>query len=302
MKKISIICLSAFLLLTNTGCLKDKGFEDNKYGLKNPENSPVSVGFPESANKSNIGAIESSASPTLLKLALVNLNSDQVAEQDIHINLIRDTSLIGVYNRDAANATNQLTEFADAAISTTLKVVIPKGQTKAFLNLTLLNSASLDLTQTYAIGLRISSVDEAGVVVSALQQTVISGVAIKNPYDGVYNVKSYTLRSGDAPRTGNPVPFEMGLVTVGAYANQFAGFHKWADASSVGIGNPVYTIDPATNIVTVTAVNTTVTVIDAPGYTNKYDPASRTFYAAYTWGAGPTSRLILDTLTYLRPR
>ena len=299
MKKISIFCLSAFLLLTNTGCLKDKAFEDNKYGLNHPENSPVSIGFPESANKTNIGAVESSSSPTLLKLALVNLNSDEPAEQDIHITLVRDTSIVSAYNNDPTTV-NPLTEFADSAISTTLKVVIPKGQTKAFLDVTLKNSSTLDLTQTYAMGLKIANVDVPGIVISALQQKVLVGVAIKNPYDGIYEVHSYTLRSGDPSRTG-PVPvYEIGLATIGAYAVQSDILHHWADGSGIGITFPIFTIDPATKGVSVSGSG--FTIIDAPGYTNRYDPATKTFYAAFTWGAGPASRLALDTLIYLRPR
>ena len=44
------------------------------------------------------------------------------------------------------------------------------------------------------------------------------------------------------------------------------------------------------------------TVTDAPSYTNRYDPATKTIYAAFTWGAGSASRLALDTLKYLRPQ
>ena len=291
-------CLAACLLFANTGCLKDKGFDNNEYGLNNPQNSAVGVGFPESANKINVTAIESSATPTLLKLALVNLLSDSPAEQDINVTLVRDTSITGAYNRDPATV-NPVTEFADADISSTFKVIIPKGQRTAFLQVTLPNSASLDLTQTYALGLKIASAD-GGAVVAANQQKVLVAVAIKNPYDGVYENRSYTLRSGDPSRTGSVAPYEIGLVTAGAYTVQSEILHKWADGSGIGITYPIFTIDPATNAVTVTGSG--FTLLDAPGYTNRYDPATKKIYAAFTWGAGPASRLALDTLTYLRPR
>ncbi len=291
-------CLAACLLFANTGCLKDKGFDNNEYGLNNPQNSAVGVGFPESANKINVTAIESSATPTLLKLALVNLLSDSPAEQDINVTLVRDTSITGAYNRDPATV-NPVTEFADADISSTFKVTIPKGQRTAFLQVTLPNSASLDLTQTYALGLKIASAD-GGAVVAANQQKVLVAVAIKNPYDGVYENRSYTLRSGDPSRTGSVAPYEIGLVTAGAYTVQSEILHKWADGSGIGITYPIFTIDPATNAVTVTGSG--FTLLDAPGYTNRYDPATKKIYAAFTWGAGPASRLALDTLTYLRPR
>ena len=150
------------------------------------------------------------------------------------------------------------------------------------------------------MGLKIAKVDEAGVVVAINQQKVLVGVAIKNPYDGIYENRGYTLRSGDPARTGFVGPYEIGLVTSGAYTVQSDILHKWADGSGIGITFIVYTIDPATNAVTVTASG--FTVLDAPGYTNRYDPATKKIYAAFTWGAGPASRLALDTLTYLRPR
>ncbi len=298
MKKISMACFTAGILFAGTGCLKDKAFDASEYGINRPENSPLGVGFPESANKINVTAIESSATPTLLKLALVNLLSDSPAEQDINVTLVRDTSISGAYNRDPATV-NPVTEFDAADISSTFKVTIPKGQRTAFLQVTLPNSAALDLTQTYAMGLKIASAD-GGAIIASNQQKVLVGVAIKNPYDGVYENRSYTLRSGDPARTGVAAPYEIGLVTSGAYTVQSDALHRWADGSGIGITYPIFTIDPATNAVTVSASG--FTVIDAPGYVNRYDAATKTIYAAFTWGAGPSSRLALDTLKYLRPR
>lgn len=292
----SLILIAALAGLS--GCVKDKGFEDNVYGLNKPDASPVGIGFPESANKINVTAIESAATPTILKVALVNLLSDVPAEQDISVILVQDTSIAGQYNRDPATV-NPVQEFAiGSEITTSLKVTIPKGQRTAFLDVTIPNSTSLDLTKTYALGLKIQSVSN-GTIAANLQKVLI-GVAIKNPYDGIYENRSYTLRSGDPNRTGFAAPYEIGLATSGAYSLQSDALHKWADGSGIGITFPIFTIDPATNDVTVTASG--FTIGNAPGYISRYDPANKTIYAAFTWGAGPAARLALDTLKYLRPR
>lgn len=124
-----------------------------------------------------------------------------------------------------------------------------------------------------------------------------------NQYDGVYLVKSYTFRGGDPLRTGNPVPFEMNLVTTSDSTVQFDTLHLWADGSGVGIGNVILSIYPSTNVVIPSnTIAPTVIVSPAPGYNNFYDPVSKTFYVTYTWYAGPSSRLIIDTLVYLRQR
>ncbi len=128
---------------------------------------------------------------------------------------------------------------------------------------------------------------------SAISQSI-------NKYDGVYENHSYTFRSGDPSRTGFPLPYEVGLVTSGADSVQSDILHKWADGSGIGITYPIFIIDSTTNIVYVTASG--FVVMDAPGYSNRYDPITKTIYAAFTWGAGTSSRLAVDTLIYLRPR
>jgi hypothetical protein len=45
------------------------------------------------------------------------------------------------------------------------------------------------------------------------------------------------------------------------------------------------------------------TLVVPPGATNRYDPATKTIYAAYTWTpSGAGTREKYDTLTYIRPR
>ena len=122
-----------------------------------------------------------------------------------------------------------------------------------------------------------------------------------NKYDGVYLVKSYTFRSGDPARTGYPLPFEMNLVTTSPESVQFDTLHLWADGTGVGIGDVIFIVDSITNIVTPSATGTSF-VVPVAGFLNTYNPVTKTFLVTYTWGNGPTSRLINDTLIYLRAR
>ena len=44
MKKITLLALAA-ITMVSTGCLKDKGFENQEYGIKDPSSSPAGIGF-----------------------------------------------------------------------------------------------------------------------------------------------------------------------------------------------------------------------------------------------------------------
>lgn len=304
MKKIlSIASIGLGLLIGATGCLKDKDFDNNKFGISKPDASPVGVGFPEAANKINTFSVLPSTSPQTFKVALVNLLSDMPAEEDLTITLQRDTSIAYNYNNDPDTKT-PVVEFDAAALASTYKVFIPKGQRTGYLDLTIVNSSTLDLTKLYGVGLKIVSVDKSGVTISTNLQKVLIGVAIQNIYDGVYSGKCYILRGGDPAKTGS-FSFEIALATNGPTSVIFKDYHKWADGTNVGIDYPIFTIDPATNAVTVSSQPATplaVPVANAPGYNSRYEPATKTIYASYTWNAGPTARLIIDTLTYLKPR
>ena len=120
----------------------------------------------------------------------------------------------------------------------------------------------------------------------------------KNKWDGVYEMSGSTLRAGDAARTGTFTPIEMPLATSAANEVTFGKLQVWADNSGVGIGNPVLTIN-ADNSVDVSSDGGAYNV---PGSPNYYDPATKTFYLDFTWGAGPTRRRATDVLVYLRPR
>jgi hypothetical protein len=154
--------------------------------------------------------------------------------------------------------------------------------------------SKLDLSIPYVLPITIAS---ASVPIEQWNH-LFYYVAVKNQWDGVYSFKGYTLRAGDPTRTGNFDGQQMTLLTSGSNSVTFASLQIWADLSGVGIGNPMLTIDGSNNV-TITSPGG---AMNDPSYTSIYDPGSQTFYISFTWGAGPSSRLATDTLTYLKPR
>jgi hypothetical protein len=296
MKKILPCALLAVMALSS--CLKDKDFDAHKFGIKDPEGSPVGVGFPQSANRINTTSVENSDAAQTFQVALVNLLSDIPADRDIHVVLELNTQLITQYN--AANDPDVL-ELPNGSYSIpSTTVVIPRGERTGTLTLQIPNAKNqLDITRGYALGFRIKEVEEPGVVVADNQRNILVGIAIKNQYDGIYSLRGYTLRAGDPAKTGNFTGAQMSLITTGAAGVSFADQTLWADGVEISIGEPQLAIDVVTNKVNITSSGG---AMNLPGYDSRYDPATRTFYLGFTWGAGPTSRVSIDTMVFLRPR
>jgi hypothetical protein len=155
----------------------------------------------------------------------------------------------------------------------------------------------VDLSKQYAVAYVIS--DAGGLAKKAGLDTIFSTVAIKNPYDGVYNVSGALQRDGDLVLGGTYVAgVTYSLATQSA--NSLTFNLLWADgATGVGGVNPIIlTVDPTTNLVTVTSgVNATMKNI--PGSDNSYDPATKTFHLSFVWnGTDPAHRSDTMTLTY----
>jgi hypothetical protein len=303
MRKINKIMIGSVILMVTAGCIKDKGFDSHQYGLKSPDASPVGVGFPESKNEINVSAIDNINTSQSIEVSLVNLLSDVPLSHDVHVRLALLPSMITDYNENNSPDIVALPENAYSIPS--LVVTIPKGQRTAFLKLDFADAKNdLDISKTYGLGLTIESVEENGIVVASNQKNILVGVSIKNAWDGVYSHTSHIIRGGDAAKTGWAAPYERAFATAGATTVKWMGTVLWADNTQVAPGyEPIITIDETTNKVTITSSNGAVSEVAL--YDNRYDPASKTFYLQWTYGAGPTgpsARRFTDTAVYLRPR
>lgn len=184
-----------------------------------------------------------------------------------------------------------------------------------------LNGAKWDLSRKYALGFALNNPGQ-GNVISNGKDSVIALVSIKNIYDGLYRYEMCTYHP-----VGNPNydcgETEVELHTLSADASAVYwplggdyGGPMWYNGglSWFGAQCPVYTVNPATNKVSVsnncgTVVYTTVTAAAPTPFDTRYDPTNKKFFIryGYNYDAGPVfnpanSREWTLELTYLGPR
>jgi uncharacterized protein DUF1735 len=224
----------------------------------------------------------------------VEYSGGAAAASDITVNIALDTAALSAYNTQ--DGMSYVVPPA-STIHMPSSVVIKKGTQLSQSTITIDVNADFDFGAAYALPIKITSASSG--IISSNMSTSIYSFGVRNKYDGHYSMKGYTLRSGDAVKTGNFTNSGgINLLTGGANVVQFQDLQVWADLTGVGIDYPVLTVNP----------DNTVTVYssgggkNAPGYPSRYDPATKTFYISITWGGGPASRLATDTLTYLKGR
>jgi hypothetical protein len=224
----------------------------------------------------------------------VNIATDAVPTSDITLTVAVDPTALAAYN--AANGTSLVV----CPGITPTPITIKAGSRNTYYYISLSGADKLSLTSAYAIPLTITAAT-GGVMIAANKQTTIIQVPVANIYEGTYNMSYYILRNVppiDLALSGNYRNLAWKLGTSGANSVTYWKTHPWSDGKSAvgGIGPWMLTIDPATNLVTVTdAANATLT--NRPGYISRYVPATKTFYVGVTWSTAGT-REATDTLVY----
>jgi hypothetical protein len=253
----------------------------------------ASVDLPLAASTSNgITAFAYPSTVTSVTLPImVNVASPNLPTTATTINLALDTAGLSQYNADNGTDYQPLPDSTYTISS--WDVTVPAGKRLDSVTVTI-QLSKLDLSNAYVLPVTIAS---ASLPIEQWNH-LFYYVAVKNKWDGVYDYKGYALRAGDPVLTGNFTDQSMTLLTSGSNSVTFASLALWGNATGIGIGNPMLTIS-ATNTVTVSSPGGATT---DPTYNNRYDPATQTFYVQFYWGAGPTSRLSTDTLTYVGPR
>lgn len=315
MRKAILLTLAASVILTMTGCLKDKKFEKQEYGIQITE--VKGVAFPQVLGSPLIIGVNSQATPIVVDGPYITLEQNAAPTSDVKVTLVINNSLVTALGFTILPVT--------AFSVNTLVVTIPAGSTLSdVLKITLANSSLLDPLQTYGVGLTISAADQGYKVASNLKDIVIA-FNIKNQYDGKYTMKGQFYHPTNDPAFSHHV-FSVELRTSGP--NSVRLFWPLVDDYNTPLtvnGAPAccfaaqelsLSINPTTNAVTClnTAVGATVVYAPIPTYgTNTYNnrwvPATKTFYTAfgYSLGAGGTvalgtSRAWIDTLVYTGPR
>ena len=325
MKKIGILStLAAGLLVAASGCLKDKGFENQNYGIQITEVKAVS--FPQAAASPLAYGLDVSATPQVIP-GLVNLaiESNSNAEADLPITISNTTAAdVAAYN--AANPTTPVEILPSALWSVPTTITIPAGAKTATADITVSNTTSLDPNKFYAVGLTITN-SPAGYQIAANQKKILIIFSVKNRYDGIYRLKAYANLGGNtsAPYlVTTACGYGLELETTGPNTVRMSNQPLWrANAFYDGFCNVNFdfAFDLATDKVSsVTswsscppnagiAVNFPATSAPAgspanlgvPGYNSRYDAATRTIYVAMGLNNNP-NWVVVDTLIYCGPR
>lgn len=303
MKKYFNIVLLTAVVTGLTSCLKDNSVNlDTSNTPAVVEWSTTSGDVPAGTNSSGYTRYARSydAGPNAQATFTVNYAGADAAPDDVTVTLGVDESAVTKFN-NATNPVGTYTVLPATLYSIPASVIIPKGQRKVNVTVSL-KTNQFDFTKSYILPIAIKSTTSGAV--SGNYGTILVSVSAKNAFDGIYSAKGFVLRNSAAGPDLSLGGFFTGqtytLSTLGLNQNAFTPF--WASGGGIaGIDGINLVVDPATNKVSVTATGN-ATLKNIAGYDSRYEPASKTFYLSYTWGAAPNNRAITDTLTYTGPR
>jgi hypothetical protein len=255
MRKLSIFILGMSLIITIAGCLKDKHFEKQEYGVQITDIRGVSL--PESPNSPIVKGLNALTTPQTLT-TVVHLESADAASEDIAVQLALNPVLV----TDAGFATLPVTSF-----SVNLAVTIPKGSRLAEVVITIPNASLLDPSLTYGVGLSITSVTPSSYKIVSNFKNLVIAFSIKNEWDGQYKVLRSQVNDPNRPTIssaffGTSPQLYVDLITSGANSNVM----EWPDFAppikghaapltaggwtSFGNAQPKYVWNPTTNVMT----------------------------------------------------
>ena len=256
-----LFIIAVIFLLSSAGCLKDKDFNDGSIqSVHNLDAIIKPIEIKLSANDNSnllIDAIDNSPNDTTIDLVPINLATSDVADQDIHVTIALDSSLV-----TASNDANTRDDSVPASTIYTVVnpvVTIPKGSHTGYLQITFKPSDLIG--KSYALGFKITSVQESGYTISGNLSTGVVALLIKNKYDGKYTVTGVAvdhLNPAFNSSEGGVYPFDIELQTTSAtsvvmFINGTGYYHLIPGNSVYGEFSPVFTFDPTTEkIISVT--------------------------------------------------
>ena len=324
MKRItSFLSLAIVLMVVASGCLKDKGFEAQNYGIQISEIKGVA--FP-AASRSPLGyGLDVSATPQVVSdLVNVTIETGSPAESDVVVTLTNTSGTAAAGDIKAYNdehGTN-IQVLPTSLYSIPLTLTIPAGQKFVQADITVSNTTSLNPNLAYGIALTLTSAT-GGYQVAENQRKLLIIFSVKNKYDGRYRLTGYHNRN-DQPYTF-PYDTEIHLVTTGPASVVFYWPLVGSNGHPIGIGPtsmswygpgiaPEITFDPATDLVASLRNSAGGTVIDKfPGpYTgppatpvgpriNRWNPADRSIIVDWRYNMN-NFRAFFDNLSYLGAR
>lgn len=309
MKKFSILFLLGASLFTSTGCLKDKDYEDQNYGIQVDSKKGISL---TQASKSPVTVgITGQPTPVVVPGPFITIEGTGTAPSDITVQLAYD---------DAVVIAQGLTPLPAGSYSVnTLTPVIEAGQKfDTSLKITVNNSDLLDPNVKYGVGFKITGISGGGgeFQVASNNSAVVIGFTIKNKYDGIYTLRGYHNRT---PYTF-PYETEMHMITNGPNEVYFYWPLVKSIGHPIGVGPnnsmswygdaiaPSVVFNTSTNLVTDVynlSAGTVITMFTgAPAGVSRFEENSATdkkMYVYWNYANNPL-RAFFDTLTYVGPR
>ncbi|MGN7987517.1 DUF1735 domain-containing protein [Pedobacter sp. 22226] len=288
--------LAAMLCIVSlSSCLKNKNeqpdFSATTPVVEIPVGSPVGDG---SVNSLTTSLIQQDAPSDYIYY--INYAASSTKSTDIKVTLSIDPATLDKYN--AAHTDAPLTMVPTNAFSTSTTITIPANTRRVQVPVKFVSTA-LDPALSYGLPIKIT--DASGEVISKNFGAVVIKVAVRNRYDGKYSLKGYIFREGDTDGLmGYFKGLSQDLSSNGATALNFSQVWK-TGAGAGGIDGLTINVNPTTNKVTMKST-ANATLVNDPAYDSRYDPATKTFYISFKWGASPASRAATDTLTYVSAR
>jgi len=276
--------VTLLLCIITTGCLKDDDFDNGAIQSVHTTGAavkPIEIKLTATdATNFLVLAVDNSTADTTIDLVPINLAAADPAPQDIHVTVTLDSTLISAYNTE--NGTDYAVPSSDIYTIINPEVIIPKGSHTGYVQIKFKPSDFIGAD--WALGFKITAVQEPGYTISGNLSTGITAIAVKNQYDGVYNAVGYFT---------HPVYF-------GDYNTE------WVCATS-GPSSITFQL----NVTVLFGVNVTLTVnadnsVDVASgdvvldpydpAKNYYTPADRTFHLDFGYSGG--TRHLTGTATY----
>ena len=303
-KWLGITVTSVLLLAGMNSCVKNRNTQATDFTQIQPVVELLTAP-PQGATPVTFkGLVLNLSQATVSERIYVNYAGPGPAPKDITVTLALDPGGLSTYNSAQMPNTNYVM-LGTNAYTYNPKVIIRQGTYFGYTDITF-KPALVDLSVTNALSIKI--VDAEGILISGNYHSFIYSVGVKSPYEGIYLLKGYILRAGDPVLTGVTGQYERTLLTVSANSVRMLENHGWSASSgpagiASSVSNPTYAVDPATNLITITSDGGPFPagMMNLPGFTSRYDPATKTFYAYSTWAGGPGTREMKDTLVFLRP-
>lgn len=239
---------------------------------------------------------------TVVNLVPVTLAWGSPASEDINVTIGLQDTLVTSYNNNNGTAYDSATSSMFSLVNNGV-VTIPKGSFTGYLQIKM---KPVDfIGHDWALGFVIKSIDKPAYTISGNFNTAVVNVAIKNQYDGLYDVTGYFTHpssprainiAGEKVKTFNATTITKALGDLG-------------DATPVNIiinADNTVTVGPAPGATGSTALVNNYSQSGYPEYNNTYNPATKTFMLCYGYPmATPTSiptRIIREKLVYTGPR